>query len=144
MDKVLIVYWSQGGNTESMARAVADGVIAAGKEAVLVPVAQASPEMLSGAPGFALGCPAMGAEQLEETEMEPFMQRLEDSGISGREIALFGSYGWGGGEWMKNWEKRLEEKGAKVACGEGVICQNAPELDVLEKCKGLGRRLAAI
>lgn len=93
MDKVTIVFWSQSGNTESMANAVAEGVTAAGKEAVVVDVASASLDDLKAAKGFAMGCPAMGAEVLEEGEMEPFVCDVEGF-AAGKTIALFGSYGW--------------------------------------------------
>ena len=91
MDKVTIVFWSQSGNTESMANAVAEGVTAAGKEAVVVDVASASLDDLKAAKGFAMGCPAMGAEELEETEMRPFMDKVK-SLLAGKNVALFGSY----------------------------------------------------
>ena len=106
MDKVTIVFWSQSGNTESMANAVAEGVTAAGKEAVVVDVASASLDDLKAAKGFAMGCPAMGAEVLEEGEMEPFVCDVEGF-AAGKTIALFGSYGWGDGQWMRDWAEML-------------------------------------
>ena len=103
MSKVSIVYWSGTGNTQKMAEAVAEGVKEAGAEADLKFVSAATVDELAAEPAFALGCPSMGAEELEDAEMEPFMAELE-SKISGKKIALFGSYGWGGGEWMRDWE----------------------------------------
>ena len=100
MSKVSIVYWSGTGNTQKMAEAVAEGVKEAGAEADLKFVSAATVDELAAEPAFALGCPSMGAEELEDAEMEPFMAELE-SKISGKKIALFGSYGWGGGEWMR-------------------------------------------
>ena len=140
MDKVTIVFWSQSGNTESMANAVAEGVTAAGKEAVVVDVASASLDDLKAAKGFAMGCPAMGAEVLEEGEMEPFVCDVEGF-AAGKTIALFGSYGWGDGEWMHNWEDKCKEDGA-VLVADGVICQEEPDDDAVESCKALGKALA--
>ena len=103
MGNVSIVYWSGTGNTEAMAAAMAEGAKDAGAEVELLTVDKAEAAAISEAKAFALGCPAMGAEELEEGEMEPFMAEL-DSQIAGKTIALFGSYGWGGGEWMRDWE----------------------------------------
>ena len=143
MDKVTIVFWSQSGNTESMANAVAEGVTAAGKEAVVVDVASASLDDLKAAKGFAMGCPAMGAEVLEEGEMEPFVCDVEGF-AAGKTIALFGSYGWGDGQWMRDWVDRMTAAGATVVNGEGVICQEAPDDAALDACKDLGKQLAAL
>ena len=141
MSKVSIVYWSGTGNTQKMAEAVAEGVKEAGAEADLKFVSAATVDELAAEPAFALGCPSMGAEELEDAEMEPFMAELE-SKISGKKIALFGSYGWGGGEWMRDWEARMSGAGATIVGGEGVICQEAPDADAIEQCKALGKALA--
>ena len=143
MDKVTIVFWSQSGNTESMANAVAEGVTAAGKEAVVVDVASASLDDLKAAKGFAMGCPAMGAEVLEEGEMEPFVCDVEGF-AAGKTIALFGSYGWGDGQWMRDWVDRMNGAGATVVGGEGVICQETPDDGAIASCRALGRALAAL
>lgn len=143
MEKIYVVFWSQSGNTESMANAVGEGITEAGKEAVVVNVSDISADELAQVNVFAMGCPAMGAEVLEESEMEPFVEELE-SKVSGKTIGLFGSYGWGDGEWMCDWTDRMTNQGATVVDGEGVICQDAPDDDVIEKCKELGRKLAGI
>lgn len=143
MDKVYIVYWSQSGNTQAMAEAIGRGVTAAGKEAAVLYVGQASLDELREAKAFALGCPAMGAEVLEETEMEPFVSEVEVF-ASGKTIALFGSYGWGDGQWMRDWTERMEAAGAKVLYGEGLMCQEAPNEDALAECESLGKQLAAL
>lgn len=143
MDKVYIVYWSQSGNTQAMAEAIGRGVTAAGKEAAVLYVGQASLDELREAKAFALGCPAMGAEVLEETEMEPFVSEVEVF-ASGKTIALFGSYGWGDGQWMRDWTERMEAAGAKVLNGEGLMCQEAPNEDALAECESLGKQLAAL
>lgn len=143
MEKICVVFWSQSGNTESMANAVGEGITEAGKEAVVVNVSDISADELAQVNVFAMGCPAMGAEVLEESEMEPFVEELE-SKVSGKTIGLFGSYGWGDGEWMRDWTDRMTNQGATVVDGEGVICQDAPDDDVIEKCKELGKKLAGI
>ena len=140
MSKVSIVYWSGTGNTQKMAEAGAEGGKEAGAEADLKFVSAASVDELAAEPAFALGCPSMGAEELEDAEMEPFMADLE-SKISGKKIALFGSYGWGGGEWMRDWEARVQSAGATVVNGEGIIVNGEPDDDTIEELKALGKAL---
>ena len=134
MDEIMVVYWSQTGNTEAMAQAVAQGIEEAGKKAKLAEVSAVSAADLK---------PAMGAEVIEEDEMEPFVAEVEGF-ASGKTIGLFGSYGWGDGQWMRDWEDRMKAAGAEVACGEGIITQETPDDDALVKCKELGKTLAAV
>ncbi|MCD8019495.1 MAG: flavodoxin [Clostridiales bacterium] len=143
MAKVYVVYWSQTGNTEAMAEAIGEGITAAGKEAAVLPVADASLDDLKAADAFALGCPAMGAEVLEEDEMDPFVTEVE-AFASGKTIALFGSYGWGDGQWMRDWEDRMKDAGATVLNDEGLIINETPDDDGLEDCKALGKQLAGL
>ena len=143
MGKVSIVYWSGTGNTEAMAAAMAEGAKDAGAEVELLTVDKAEAAALSEAKAFALGCPAMGAEELEEGEMEPFVTELEGC-VAGKTIGLFGSYGWGDGEWMRDWVERMTAAGATVVGGEGVICQDAPDDDAKTACEELGKKLAAV
>lgn len=143
MDKIYVVYWSQSGNTQAMAEGVAQGIRDGGKEAEVVDVSSASLEELKSAKVFALGCPAMGAEVLEEGEMEPFVCDVE-SFAAGKTIGLFGSYGWGDGQWMRDWVDRMNAAGANVLNGEGTICQEMPDDEALAECKSLGKQLAAI
>ncbi|MBO5069314.1 MAG: flavodoxin domain-containing protein [Roseburia sp.] len=153
MDKIYVVYWSQSGNTQAMAEAVGNGIAAACREAAVVSVGEVSKgeiskgeicmDELKKAKCFALGCPAMGAEVLEEMEMEPFVVEVEGF-AAGKSIALFGSYGWGDGQWMRDWVERMERAGAVVLNGEGLICQDAPDGDALAECEALGRQLAGI
>ena len=143
MDKIYVVFWTQGGNTQAMAEAIGEGIREAGKEAEVVFVTGANLDELKAAPKFALGCPAMGAEVLEESEMEPFVCDVEGF-ASGKKIALFGSYGWGDGQWMRDWEDRMKAAGATVVGGEGVICQDAPDDDAKTACEELGKKLAAV
>ncbi|MDO5520230.1 MAG: flavodoxin [bacterium] len=143
MSKINVVFWSQTGNTEAMAEAVAKGIAAAGKEANVVEVGTASMDDLKESQVFAMGCPAMGSEVLEECEMEPFVEAVE-AFVSGKTVALFGSYGWGDGQWMTDWVERITNAGATVLNGEGVICEEAPDDDALARCEALGKQLAEI
>lgn len=139
MSKINVVYWSQTGNTEQMAEAIGKGITQAGGEAVVSEVSAISPDALKDENVFALGCPAMGAEVLEEAEMEPFVEAVE-SFAAGKKIALFGSYGWGDGEWMRNWEESCKEAGANLVC-DSVICQEEPDDEATDACKALGAAL---
>ena len=141
MSKISVVYWSQSGNTAAMAEAVAKGVTDAGKEAEIVFVSSASIDELKSETAFALGCPAMGAEELEDSEFEPFFAGIEGK-LSGKKIALFGSYGWGDGEWMRQWQDRVTGDGATLVNGEGLIVNETPDDDALASCKALGEALA--
>ena len=143
MSKINVVYWSQTGNTQQMAEAVGAGITEAGGEASVVEVSGISPEELKDEPVFALGCPAMGAEVLEEEEMEPFVEAVE-AFASGKKIALFGSYGWGDGEWMRDWVERMENAGAEVVNGEGLICNESPDDEAQAQCIALGKQLAGL
>lgn len=143
MSKINVVYWSQTGNTQIMAEAVAAGITEAGGEVEVIEVSGASLDILKAADTFALGCPAMGAEVLEEMEMEPFVTEIEGF-AAGKNIGLFGSYGWGDGEWMRDWVERMKNAGANVVGDEGVICQDAPGDEATKQCKNLGRQLASL
>lgn len=143
MNEIIVAYWSQTGNTEAMANAVGEGIEAAGKKALVTEISGVSMDDLKNASVFAMGCPAMGAEVLEEAEMEPFVMEIEGF-ASGKSIGLFGSYGWGDGEWMRSWVERMTAAGAVVVGGEGVICQEAPDEEALESCRALGKALAAL
>ena len=143
MDKVYVVYWSQTGNTQAMADAIGKGVTDAGKEAEVVYVSDASIDELKAAKCFALGCPAMGAEELEDGTVEPFVSELEGF-ASGKKVALFGSYDWGDGEWMRTWAERMEQAGAQIVGGEGLICHGTPGADAIDECESLGREVAGL
>ena len=137
---ISVVYWSGTGNTQAMAEAVAEGIKAAGQEAELLEVGNADAKTVAEEAAFALGCPAMGDEVLEEDEFEPMFNSCETK-LSGKKVGLFGSYGWGDGEWMHNWEDKCKEDGA-VLVADGVICQEEPDDDAVENCKALGKALA--
>ena len=138
---IQIIYWTGTGNTEAMAQAVAEGVALAGAEAKLLPVAEANKDDALAADALALGCPSMGDEVLEESEMEPFAEAIEDS-LSGKKVALFGSYGWGDGAWMRDWQARFAAKGAIIVNDEGLIAQDKPGDAELAACRALGKALA--
>ena len=135
-----VVFFSQTGNTEEMAKAVTEGIQAAGGEAKRVSVSEMSAADLAGDAVYALGCPAMGDEVLDEGEMEPFVEDLLGS-VSGKKIGLFGSYDWGDGQWMRDWEARMTGAGA-VMVAPPVICNNTPDEEGLANCKALGEALA--
>lgn len=141
MKKVAVVYWPMGGNTAAMAEAVANGAREAGAEVLLRQVSETTPEEVLACDTIALGCPAMGVEVLEESEFEPFFALLEGS-LGGRQVALFGSYGWGDGQWMRDWWDRTEAAGALLVGGEGLIAHEAPDEDGLAQCRDLGASLA--
>ncbi len=140
MSKIAIVYWSGTGNTEAMANAVAEGARGAGADVSLFTAADFSAGMVDDFDAIAFGCPSMGAEQLEESEFEPMFTSCE-SKLSGKKIALFGSFGWGDGEWMRSWEDTCRGDGAVLAC-DSVICQETPDDEAEESCRGLGAALA--
>lgn len=140
MSKIAVIYWSGTGNTQAMAEAVAEGAKNAGAQADLFSVSDTSADAAAAYDKLALGCPAMGAEVLEESEFEPFFTELEGR-LSGKKVALFGSYGWGDGQWMRDWADRLAASGA-TACGEPLTVNEAPDEDGLAQCRALGAALA--
>ena len=119
-----IVYWSSTGNTERMAQMLGEELEKLGGSAEVEEVSSVSPSALEKETVFALGCSAMGDEELDEGEMEPFVQEVEKF-ASGKKIGLFGSYDWGDGERMRRWEARMKEAGAEVA--GTVIANNEPD-----------------
>ena len=140
MKKTAVVFWSGTGNTESMANAVLEGMKAAGAEAELFTSEQADAAKLAGLDAIAFGCPAMGAEELEETEFAPMFDAVKSS-LSGKDAALFGSYGWGDGEWMRTWEEDCASAGIRLAA-DSVTCCEAPDDEALSACQALGKKLA--
>ena len=139
MSMIAVVYWSSTGNTEAMANAVAEGARNAGATAEMFTASDFSASMMDDFDAIAFGCPSMGAEQLEESEFEPMFTDCE-SKLSGKKIALFGSYGWGNGEWMRTWEDTCRDKGANLVC-ESVICMEAPDDEAEGNCRSLGAAL---
>lgn len=140
MSKVAVVYYSGTGNTEAMAKAVVEGVKEKGAEAALFTSSEFSESKMDEFDAIAFGCPAMGAEELEDGEFKPMFDACAAK-LGGKKIALFGSYGWGDGEWMRNWETSCKEMGANLAC-DCVICNEAPDNAAIEACKALGAALS--
>lgn len=140
MSKIAVVYWSGTGNTAAMAAAVSDGAGEAGAEVCVLTSAEFCPCAVKDYDAIAFGCPSMGAEELEDGEFAPMFEGCKAQ-LSGKRIALFGSYGWGDGEWMRNWEEECIALGAVMAC-DFVICNEAPDGDAIAACKALGAALA--
>ena len=140
MNKLAIVYWSGTGNTETMANCIAEGAKAAGAEVELMGPSEFSAARFSEFGVVAFGCPAMGSEVLEEAEFEPFFAEAERK-LSGVPVVLFGSYGWGGGQWMRDWEERVKAAGANLLT-DGLDVENAPDAEALAKAEALGEALA--
>lgn len=138
MNNTAVIYWSGTGNTQAMAEAVAEGASAS-----LFTVSEITANDAAAFDALALGCPAMGDEVLEESEFEPFFTELEGR-LQGKKVALFGSYGWGDGQWMRDWQERTANAGAQLCGGEGLILNEAPDADGLAACRKLGTDLAAM
>ena len=139
MSKVAVVYWSSTGNTEAMADAVVEGAKEKGADVTLYECADFRPELVADYDAIAFGCPAMGDEVLEEDEFEPMFDGCKDA-LKDKKIALFGSYGWGDGEWMRTWEETCKNDGADLVC-DSVICADAPDDEADAACAALGKAL---
>jgi len=140
MNKIAVVYWSGTGNTKAMADAVAEGAKEAGADVEVFTASGFGKDKLSLFDSLAFGCPAMGAEVLEEGEFDPMFTDIE-TGLAGKKVALFGSYGWGDGQWMRDWEERCSSSGINLAA-ESVTANNAPDDEAINNCKALGAALA--
>ena len=134
MSQIAVVYWSGTGHTQAMAEAVAKAC-----GAQLFTAEEFSADQVAKYDAIAFGCPAMGAEVLEESEFRPMFDACKPH-LQGKKIALFGSYGWGDGEWMRTWEENCISAGATLACGS-VICQDDPDGSALAECEALGKAL---
>lgn len=139
MNKINIIYWSGTGNTEKMAKAIKKGIEDAGATANLLKVSDANISDVESSNKIIFGCPAMGSEELEEMEMRPFMDEANKK-LSGKKVALFGSYEWADGEWMKIWEEEVEDVGAIVV--DTLIAYDLPDEDALKECERLGKDMA--
>ncbi len=139
MSKIAVVYWSGTGNTEAMANAVLEGAAAAGADTQLFTADSFDAASAEAFDAIAFGRPSMGTEELEDSEFEPMFSACEGA-LNGKKIALFGSYGWGDGEWMRNWETRCGGVGAVLAC-DSVICNDAPDDEATANCRALGAAL---
>ena len=140
MKKIAIVYYSGTGNTEEMANAIFEASKEGNNEVSLFNVSDIDANTATTYDVLVLGCPAMGDEVLEEEEFEPFFTELEGS-LEGKDVALFGSYGWGDGEWMRNWQERVVNAKANLL-KDGIICNDAPDADAIEELTNLGKELS--
>lgn len=140
MKNIVVIYWSGSGSTEAMATAIVEGAKIEGTAVKLLNVGVAKIEDVANADVVALGCPSMGVEQLEEMEMEPFVESISET-VEGKKLALFGSYGWGNGEWMDDWKERMTRYGAKLV-EDCLIINDAPDEGGLEQCRKFGEILA--
>lgn len=140
MDKTAVIYWSATGNTEAMANAIAEGIRAEGAHADLFSVAEFGSRSTADYAKLALGCPSMGAEVLEECEFEPFLCSIEPE-LAGKKVALFGSFGWGDGEWMRNWEDRMKSDNCALF-EQGLIINLTPDDEGKKQCEEFGKRFA--
>ena len=142
MKKISIIYWSGTGNTEKMAELISEGAVSSDTKVNLLNVSSATIEDVTGADVIALGCSAMGDEVLEEGEMEPFVESIQDK-LSGKNVALFGSYGWGDGQWMRDWKERMENSNA-ILINDGLMVNGEPDGEGIKECKELGKKLASL
>ncbi len=140
MKNIMIVYWSGTGNTQKMAVGIAEGAQSDDIEVKMTTVDAAVKEDVLKADGIALGCPAMGNEILEESEMEPFVEFLLAKDLQGKPLALFGSFDWGDGQWMRDWQERMEASGAKMVA-DGLTVQGTPDDEGMAESKELGAKL---
>lgn len=140
MKKAIIVYWSGTGNTEVLAENIKEGLEKSNYEVLMKEVYDVREELVLSYDKILLGCPSMGIEELEEEEFEPFFKDIEES-LNGKKIALFGSYGWGDGEWMETWEQRVIEHGG-ILFEKGFIVESTPSSEEEEEAKEFGGRFA--
>ena len=139
MSKVAVVYWSGSGNTEAMADKVAEGAKAAGAEVEVISADDFAGTDIEGFDGVAFGCPAMGDEELEDSVFQPVFEACEPK-LAGKKVALFGSYGWGDGEWMRSWEEKCQNDGVTLAA-DSVICNEEPDDEAQAACIELGKAI---
>ena len=140
MKKTAVIYWSGTGNTEAMANAVLEGMKDGGADAVMLTPDRVDASEIDKYDAIAFGCPAMGSEMLEAAEFEPMFSSVKEN-LIGKSVSLFGSYGWGGGEWMRVWEESCADAGITLSC-DSVICNEAPDSAALASCRDMGRLLA--
>ena len=141
MKNAAVIYWSGTGNTEAMAKAVLKGMRTVSPGAEIYTPSDVNAGLVASLDAVALGCPAMGAEMLEDSEFAPMFDDIKAS-LAGKKVALFGSYGWGDGEWMRSWEKDCADAGVNLVC-DSVICCEAPDDTALDALRAMGKTLAS-
>lgn len=141
MDKIAIIYWSSTGNTEQMAQAIADGIKKSGTDCEMFQVSDFPTNRIGEFNKIAFGCPAMGAEELDPDEFEPVFSGLE-SQLADKKVALFGSFDWGDGEWMRTWQDRITGDKASLFNEEGLTVHLTPDENDLKTCTDFGTNFA--
>jgi len=140
MRKIGIVYWSGTGNTELMAQSILEGVKDNQSDVTLYQATEFTPELMDRFDAIGFGCPAMGSEELEASEFAPMFNRCKYK-LANKKIVLFGSWGWGDGEWMSNWVTTCQNEKA-ILLAEPIICNSEPDSETLDACVALGKTLA--
>lgn len=139
--KIVVAYYSATGNCQAMAEEIARGAQEAGADVDIFSVDQTTADDVAEYDVIALGCSSYGDEVLEEYEFQPFYDELEPM-LDGKKVALFGSYDWGNGEWMEDWQDNVTNAGGELITEQGLITRLYPEADALEECYALGEKLA--
>ncbi|WP_296113279.1 flavodoxin [uncultured Anaerococcus sp.] len=140
MKKVAIIYWSGTGNTLAMAYEIADELKNNSIDVNILTASEFTKDDIDSYDGFAFGCPAMGSEELEESEFEPMFESVENS-LSDKAVLIFGSYEWADGEWMRSWQERCENDGINLV-RDGLIAYDYPDDEALEECRKAALDLA--
>jgi len=140
VDKIGVIYWSYKESTEIMAEKISNGIDEAGAKAILVNVVDFDINSIDSYYKIALGCPAMEGEALEKNEFEPFFKEISNY-LKGKTVALFGSHGWGNGEWMQEWEKQVKDQGA-ILFDKGLTILGEPDKEGRRRCVAFGKAFA--
>lgn len=142
--KTTIIYWSSTGNTEKMAQLIGKGLTEIAVDVAIKQVSESSCQDIEDSDIVLLGCSAMGVEEIDTSEMEPFIKTNGEAFVN-KKVALFGSYGWGDGEWMQDWETMMSDLGASIEV-DSLTVNEMPvgdsELNCIEFGKDIGRKLA--
>ena len=142
MNKISLVYYSATGNTEQMAKAIEEGIVEAGGKVTVYKASEMNKEDILSSDVIVMGSSATGAEVIDENDMLPFMEEAGDK-FKGKKVYIFGSYGWGGGEYADNWKTQLEGFGAKIVAMP-ILANENPSDDELAQLKEIGKKLVTI
>ena len=140
VDKIGVIYWSYKESTEIMAEKISNGIDEAGAKAILVNVVDFDIDSIDSYYKIALGCPAMAGEALEKSEFEPFFKAISTH-LKGKKVALFGSHGWGDGEWIQDWENQVKGLGA-ILFDKGLTILGEPDKEGRHRCVEFGKAFA--
>jgi flavodoxin short chain len=140
MNQTAVIYWSRTGNTEAMAKSIERGLQAGGSTTTLLRVDETDTSVVERYDSFVLGCPAMGKEVLEEKLFEPFFTTIEKK-LSGKRVALFGTYGWGNGKWMRDWQTRVLASGARLFEQGLIIRVESPLVTKIKRIFGKEKKI---